>query len=1242
MANIQIGKYKRPGIFLEEFDQSVTSSPSVDGISNFVMGVSKKGPFNTPIKLTNISDLESIYGSLDRNLERRGSFFHRTVSKMLESAPVYAMNLLLTDDDLDKVEFKSMSTSVGYKNDIKKEGPYRRLFDTTGFWKRDTESFLNLTKDEKGDDNRTFNLTNLSDRPITAFVFKSKKEGFDRTMLEWYGSIEKMPPYLNSKDLASDYLVDVVVVGGDWSNYDDLSVDSRWSSYFSREGLIKEKISDFAYDRNITLLGYYEGLSLVPYFRNLNGDNIFIETRINRDTDRTGLYCAFDNELVEDDFYNGKIDLLGNTIVNEEDDRKIDFLSYKESLTEDILIEDTMLGSPGNVNSVLGLTNSSIDIKDESRSTWYSEGSIRNIGMTYSNGVNKIELDITKEEDDPFVIINDKKVNIENGASFEISSNGYNESNNYYYVVIVVDDEGEFSIISSKSPETKPEPSSNDTVLGYFKFTIDSNGFSGVEYKPVSVEADGSYSNYIGTQITYISNGSFKVEFKKTETKVNRSNYEQYRSFKTFKKMVDLLDSPNSDKMAMLLNDNFDKYRLDSFDGDVISDIERDDSKNNSFVINTNLSDDDLSFVLDGNLVLYTVDNEFIVGKDGMESKNTKPDEIGVVGKNSGLYERFYNGIISSRDYFYENLINEEVDVEFEEVDGRRFVSIKDSNGDLLDLGLNKTDKIKIFGSTNDNFITINDVNVNVDGKSYSFEVLEDIDSEAINNVNYIHNDEKRYLNMYLDKQDNMFVTFNSDILTKDEISINSNNKNIHIKSTKSNLKQTIEIEEFDGYEVEGNKILVSSDRYSEIKVGDFLEADYNKDDLETGQVPKKLTRVVNKKKFIGEEDGSLIEITCDSSIKKTNLGTGSKKDLQTIRYVGIDNYASTYKAITFKGFKPRKDSLPDGTEKRQDDILNLVAKGTPMFKAITNKEAFDFRYLVDSFGLGLIENSKQQLVDICGDRLNVFGFLNMPSLRSFKNSSSPSFVDNEGVLQTSFIQKGGDPESNPSFVYSFGEGVGTTTVGYFTPYVKVNDNGRPLDMPPASFAATTYMRKHTSNVTSTTPWTIAAGTKNGKVTNVAGLEMDFNNEDIENLNKAMANPIVYKRRRGYIIETENTAQTLYNSALSYIHVREVLIELERELSRMLLDYQWDYNTPDVRAEIKLRADVICETFVNKNGLYNYFNKMDNENNNEEIIDNQMGVLDTYVEPIKGMGIIVNNLNILRTGAISSGGFIRA
>jgi hypothetical protein len=489
---------------------------------------------------------------------------------------------------------------------------------------------------------------------------------------------------------------------------------------------------------------------------------------------------------------------------------------------------------------------------------------------------------------------------------------------------------------------------------------------------------------------------------------------------------------------------------------------------------------------------------------------------------------------------------------------------------------------------------------------------------------------------MYLDNDGVLKVEFLDELLESVETVNTEANNTFLVQSAKSNLKQTIEIEVPNNYVQVPNKILVKGDRYTEIKVGDFLEAFVDETTLEPGQVGRKLARILTKRQYSG--DATLTELTCDSRIK-TYTYNG---DLQTMRYVSIDNYATTYKAIPMKGFRVRNASLPDGTEARQNSILNLVAKGTPIFKALTNKESIDFRYLIDAFGLGLTERSKQQLVDICGERLDSFGFINMPSLRQFKNSSSPSFVNSEGVLQVEYIAQGGDPNSSPAFFYSFADGPGTTCVGYFTPYITVNDNGRPLDMPPASHVATTFMRKHISNVTSVTPWTIAAGVTNGRVTNITSTEMDFTNSDIEFLNQAQMNPITFKRNRGYVIETENTGQTLYKSALSFIHVREVLIELERELSRMLLDYQWRYNTPDIRAEIKLRADVICETYVSRNGLFNYFNKMDEENNTPDIIDNQIGVLDTYVEPIKGMGIIVNNITILRTGAINAGGFITA
>lgn len=1289
---IQIGKYKRPGIFTEEFDNSPMTTPIVEGITNMVIGVSKKGPINTPIRLTTESDLESIFGSLDRGLERKGSFFHRTIKKMLESSPVYALNLLKTDDTLDTIEYKSLSSSSGYINDILREGAYRRFFDTTGFWKRDTESFINLTKTNTGYTERAFSITNLSDKYVTVFIVKSSRTGFDRTLIEWYGSQEKLPPYVNANDYASDYLVDVIIVGGNWTDYQALAVDNRWSSYFNSSGLIKTQLRNFANDRNITLLGYYEGLSLIPYFRDGNGANIFIETVINRDTDKTGVFCAFNSDLVETDYYNGLLDIVGQTIagVNE---TSVEFLSYKETIAESIQITAVPLDLPGNVTALLGGTGSGFigqvdhalsasgaatvaDIENgtgyiqngNNRTAWFGEGYIHDltestltvasmsISQTYAIGSN------------PYVVIGGELVSVIGGTLTIDSSDYPNTGTTMSYVsTFILDTTGNISTVNNMTgvvyPGTASTPivDSSDIVLGYIRFSVANGEFVSGAVSSININASGfvDYSTTTDYTITDEGSGVIKIEFLGTNTTSSTANYEQYRRFKMFNRLVDLLDSVNKDKMTLCLGDSLG-YQKASLATMTISDIVTTTTSNKSFKLHTGLTSAELVDVVSGNFVLYTEDNEFILGTDTVTTKETVAATAdGIIAKYSKMYTDFYDGIINTGDYFYANKLpdaiiqaGETVDVSFvdgEDVgltfSGHNYIIIQTTSNINPDFSV--YDQILIPGSTlNPGSFTIYDATNPAalaaslgytTNYSWAYEVSEEVVTEDLYNLGIIYDYlKKHYLKMYLGGSGVLTVTFMDEALETIEAVDTIANNTFNIQSSKSNFKQTIEIEIPAGYVEVPNKILINGARYTEVKVGDYLAAYYDPTQLVDGEVPRKLTRILSKRVYTG--DTTLVEVSCDARIDKVNYSG----DYQTTRYTGIDTYATTYKGITLKGFRIRTASLPDGTEARQNEILNLVAKGTPLFKALVNKESIDFRYLIDSFGLGLTEKSKQQLVDICGERLDTLGFISMPSMKSFKNSSSPSFVDSEGVLQMEYVAKGGDPESSPAFLYSFADGNGVSSVGYFLPYLNINDDGRAIDVPPAAWVATTYMRKHISNISGMTPWTIAAGVTNGRVTGINRTEMVFSNEDIEWLNGAQMNPIVFKRNRGNVIETENTAQTLYKSALSYLHVREVLIELERELSRMLLDYQWKYNTPDIRAEIKLRADVICETYVSKNGLYNYFNKMDEENNTLDIIDNQMGVIDTYVEVIKGMGIIVNNITILRTGSIASGGFLTA
>lgn len=1400
---IQIGKYKRPGIFIEEIDKSIITSPIVEGFANLVIGFSKKGPVNTAVLLNNVGDLERIFGSLDRQLERKGSFFHRTVSKMLEAAPVYAVNLLLTDDTLDTIEYQSLSATPIYNNDIERTAPYRKFFDTTGFWKRDTETFIDNTKSVSGYENRVLNLTNLSDRYITVFVFKSAITGFDRSLLEWYGSIEKLPPYVYPTDLASDYLVDVVVVGGDWSNYAELSVDPRWTQYFSEEGLKKSEIRNFANDRNITLLGYYEGLSLIPYFRDLNGRNIFIETIINRDTDRTGLFCAFNNDLFETDYPKGLIDLIGNTLVRDEllsnppssdetyyqsldsNDGKsdgelaIDFLSYKEQITDTNIFSNRVLDRPGNVAAIFG-TNSAVKlntwthsyndsasvlggvisgpnddvnlgyVKYPQRTYWFAEGYVNDFyrvgDFTTTTHSVSLQYATNQTSDNGYAIIGGNYIPLAGTYSVELAYTDYpqigtSSGTQSYNIAYVIDTQGNVVVKKTTATGSRPTVAATDVVLGWGTVSLNggifvtgswapsitdvtigltvSNGAGADAYIPLSNGTDYQFTTASTPQLI-LNTGDFKVEFLNTNSTPDVKQYEQYRRFKLFNSLLTYVNTSTSNRGLMLVNPQSDTEKKSLADI-TINEVKTGTTVNKSFVVRSGLSASVVNdIVTTGELAFYKIDDEFLIDYYGVETKNTLPlltagntASIGVVGKYSNFYTQYDQGLVSTGDLFYQNELYDTVQVQFvpgssvtaslagynyvifrvrllnDDGSARTyssnneafFTKVEDFKGDDTVSGysflIGGTLNSGSFENMTDSGLTVeNGLTLPVDPKGtgggraellstysggvisatdsntfayYAFEVKETVVDEILN-ASKIYgyasgfDDSPLYLRAYQKDNGDLVVNFTDYTLATqsslDSIASGNNgieaNGTIYVKSLKSNFKQTLEIEEPSGWVAVPNKVLVKRNRYSEVRVGDYLEASYDPTTLASDQMPKKITRILGKKVWSGNSD--YVELSCDSSIKiKTFNG-----DKQTTRYTKIDDYVSTYKAISLKGFRIREASVPDGTDARQSAILDVVSKGTTLFKALTNKEAFDFRYLVDSFGLGLTPDSKQQLVDICGDRLDAFGILNMPSLKQFKNSVSPSFKDANGTLQIEFIAQGGDPESNPEFLYSFGKGIGVTSVGYFLPYVTVDDFGRPTDVPPSAYVGLTYMRKHLSTTTSIVPWTIAAGVNNGRINGITDLEQIFTPSDLEFLNLAQMNPLTFKRNRGFVIETENTAQVLYKSALSFIHVREVLIELERELSRMLLDFQWTFNTPEIRAQIKLQADVICEKYVAQNGLFNYFNKIDEENNTPEIIDNQIGVIDTYVEPIKGMGIIVNNITILRTGAISAGGFINS
>lgn len=346
-------------------------------------------------------------------------------------------------------------------------------------------------------------------------------------------------------------------------------------------------------------------------------------------------------------------------------------------------------------------------------------------------------------------------------------------------------------------------------------------------------------------------------------------------------------------------------------------------------------------------------------------------------------------------------------------------------------------------------------------------------------------------------------------------------------------------------------------------------------------------------------------------------------------RYIKSFANSSSY----YKPFVLPKASI---SVKKISEYLNTLAGGNGLYDALIDKDIIDFRYVVDTFGSfdGNILN-KRQLSLLAKDRENASAILNAPTVAEFKLSTNPSFIGHSG-FSTSFIETGGNLDKNPTALYTLPSiADGANYAFYYGPGLIVGDNGKDIIVPPAAYVSNNYIDKYTNAL----PWSIVAGPRRGVVSgaNVKGAEYSFDKNDRDILEPFGINPIVFQRGVGLTILGNKTAQQSIKSALSSAHVREVLIYIQDGMADILKDYVFEFNNVQTRLEIKTLADSFMESVKQDGGVYEFRNIMDQTNNTNEVIDNNMGIIDTYVEPVKGLEIVVHRTTILNTGEIQSG-----
>ena len=84
-----------------------------------------------------------------------------------------------------------------------------------------------------------------------------------------------------------------------------LNNDPVYGEFFTSKGLEKDQLAKFVGLREVTLLAQYSG-SMIPEFQDNEGRQLYIETLINLEARRTGLFCAIQEDALP------QIDLIGN------------------------------------------------------------------------------------------------------------------------------------------------------------------------------------------------------------------------------------------------------------------------------------------------------------------------------------------------------------------------------------------------------------------------------------------------------------------------------------------------------------------------------------------------------------------------------------------------------------------------------------------------------------------------------------------------------------------------------------------------------------------------------------------------------------------------------------------------------------------------------------------------------------------------------------------------------------------
>ena len=337
-------------------------------------------------------------------------------------------------------------------------------------------------------------------------------------------------------------------------------------------------------------------------------------------------------------------------------------------------------------------------------------------------------------------------------------------------------------------------------------------------------------------------------------------------------------------------------------------------------------------------------------------------------------------------------------------------------------------------------------------------------------------------------------------------------------------------------------------------------------------------------------------------------------------------NRIPTYiQGYTYSHAKPTSNSIFDKLE-WQNAILDVLKDEKGLRDGLLSPAETDYRYIVDSFETFTSTNInyqiKSQLSLIAKQKELCFAILNFPSVSSLCKSEG-RFTTN-GVFNINKVVSG---------ILLPSDANGGSFCAFYTP-LKFSDGYVDTIVPSAGLVSNLFIAKYNGRAA----YNIVAGPNYGNIqySQLVGPDYNYSQEELNVIEPFGVNCMIYRPTFGTFINANQTAKQTPKTALSSVNVRELVIYLQDEIGKVLQSYQWEFNNPQTRQAIKAKADLICSRAKSDGGILEFLNVMDESNNTPDIIDNEMCVLSTSIEPGRGAGKMIHELTIYRTGGMKA------